>query len=286
MGKKLKIAIVLLIIPAIFILAKINFSVPRDKIGIVFIEGVIADYIPIIKQIGKAKKDPYIKAVVIVVDSPGGSVGASQEIYRAIEKLKEKKPVVVSMGNVAASGGFYVSLPANVIYANPGTITGSIGVIIQHVNANELLTKIGIKMENIKSGKNKDILYPNNNLTPEQKKLLERTILDVYNQFLNDIVKNRPIKMEKLRKIADGRVFTGKQAKELGLVDKLGNVQDAIEEAKKLANIKGEVEIVELKEKKSFLGELLENNLGIKIKNLIPKANSGIYYLMAFWVVS
>ncbi len=264
-----------------FIIFSSFFSPLEKKIGVIYVNGVISDYIGYLKKLKKAERDNSIKAVVIVVNSPGGSVGASQEIYRAIEKLRKKKPVVVSMGNVAASGGYYISVPANVIYADPGTITGSIGVIIQHVNLNGLFQKIGIKMENIKSGKNKDILYPNNELTPEQKKLLEATIKDVYEQFLDAIVKYRPIKKEKLRKIADGRIFSGRQAKELGLVDKLGNFDDAVQEAKKLAGIKGKAVLYPIVDKKSFLDELLDNKLNLK--GILPIENySGFYYLMQF----
>lgn len=264
-----------------------NFSQNlQSKLAIIKIEGVISNYTNIVKKIGIAKNDNSIKAVVILVDSPGGAVGASQEIYRAIEKLREKKPVVVSMGNVAASGGYYISAPANVIYANPGTITGSIGVIIQHININELLNKVGVKMENIKSGKNKDILYPNNELSPEQKKLLEETIKDVYEQFLDAIVKYRPIKKDELRKFADGRVFSGRQALKLKLVDKLGNIQDAIDEARKLAGLeKGSFEVIELKDEKSFLDELLGSEIKAKLNSLL-KTDVGIYYLISFWQVS
>jgi len=253
-----------------------------NKIAIIYINGIIVDYIPYVQKIGRAKNDDTIKAVVLVVNSPGGSVGASQEIYRALEKLREQKPLVVSMGDVAASGGYYISAPADVIYANPGTITGSIGVIIQHVNINGLLDKVGIKMENIKSGKNKDILYPNNELTSEQKELIEETIKDVYDQFLDAIVKYRPIKKDELRKFADGRVFSGRQALKLKLVDKLGNIQDAIDEARKLAGLKkGSFEVIELKDKESFLDELLGSEVKVKLNNLL-KTNVGIYYLMSF----
>ena len=267
----------------IFLLSfRLSMSSSANRVAIIYINDVIADYIPYVKKIGQAKNDDSIKAVVIVVNSPGGSVGASQEIYRALEKLRKKKPVVVSMGNVAASGGYYISVPANVIYANPGTITGSIGVIIQHVNINGLLDRFGIKMENIKSGKNKDILYPNNELTPEQKKLIEETIKDVYDQFLDAIVKYRPIKKDELRKYADGRVFSGRQALKLKLVDKLGNVQDAIEEARKLAGLKKEeFTIVELKDEEGFFDKLLGSEFKSKINSMF-KSDVGIYYRLSF----
>ena len=206
-------------------------------------------------------------------------MGAAQEIYTAIEKLRKTKPVVVSMGNVAASGGYYISAPANVIYANPGTITGSIGVIIQHVDVSQILNKIGIKIDNIKSGQNKDILYPNHSLTPEQKKLLESTIKDVYDQFLDAIVKYRPIKKEELKKYADGRIFSGKQAQKLGLVDKLGNIQDAINEAKKLAKLeRKKVNIIFLKKEKGFLQRLTDSKISFSQILTVPQ----FMYLMKF----
>jgi len=278
-----KLLLTLLPILFFFFLLTSFFSPMKhsNKIGVIYVNGVISDYIGYIKKLKKAENDSSIKAVIIVVNSPGGSVGASQEIYRAIEKLRKKKPVVVSMGNVAASGGYYISAPANLIYANPGTITGSIGVIIQHVNMNGLFQKVGIKMENIKSGKNKDILYPNNELTPEQKKILEATIQDVYEQFLDAIVKYRPIKKSKLRQYADGRIFSGRQAKKLGLVDRLGNFQDAVDGAKKLAGIKGKATLYPFVDKKSFVEEILGEK--VNLKTLIPTTNySGFYYLMTF----
>ncbi len=281
---KKKFIFLVVIFTVVFFLASFRFYINSgfNKIAIIYINDVIVDYIPYVQKIGRAKNDNTIKAVVLVVNSPGGSVGASQEIYRALEKLREHKPLVVSMGDVAASGGYYISAPANVIYANPGTITGSIGVIIQHVNINGLLDKVGIKMENIKSGKNKDILYPNNELTPEQKKLIEETIKDVYDQFLDAIVKYRPIKKDELRKFADGRVFSGRQALKLKLVDKLGNIQDAIDEARKLAGLEKEnFKVIELKDEQSFLDKLLGSEVKVKLNNLL-KTNVGIYYLMSF----
>ncbi|GAB6072666.1 signal peptide peptidase SppA [Venenivibrio stagnispumantis] len=272
---KKKILIGLGLILFIFYLISGYIYSKSPKIALISIDGVISEYVDILNLIEEAKKDNSIKAVVIKVDSPGGAVGASQEIYRAIEKLREKKPVIVSMGNVAASGGYYISAPANIIYANPGTITGSIGVIIQQVDASEILNKIGIKINNIKSGENKDILYPNKPLTPEQKALLQQTVLDVYNQFLDAIVKYRKIDRNILIKYADGRIFSGKEAQKLGLVDKLGNLQDAIEEAKKLSNEK-EITIIELKPKKPLLDELFNSKLSLS------EVKSGIYYLFSF----
>ncbi len=278
MRKIIIFLIAILVLLSVYIYSLLSYKA-TPKIALIEVNGVISDSTETIRQFRIAEKDSSIKGIVLRVNSPGGAVGASQSIYRAIEKIKNKKPVVVSMENVAASGGYYISAPANVIYANPGTITGSIGVIIQHIDATEILNKIGLKIENIKSGKNKDILYPNHKLTPEQKKLLESTILDVYHQFLTAIVKYRPIKLEELKKIADGRIFSGKQALELKLVDKLGNIQDAIEEAKKLTNSPKAI-VIKLTKKKSFLEKLIENKLGVNFDS--SYVSTGIYYLLSF----
>jgi protease-4 len=270
--KKILIGIIALIV-IFYIISALRYE-SQPKVGLIRIDGTITDYLDTVSIISKATKDDSIKAVVIDVDSPGGAVGASQEIYRAIEKLREKKPVVVSMGNVAASGGYYISAPANVIYANPGTITGSIGVIIQHVDVSEILNKFGVKVNTIKSGANKDILYPTKPLLPEQKALLEKTVMDVYDQFLDAIVRYRPIKKDVLKNYADGRVFSGNEAKALGLVDKIGNIQDAISEAKKLGKLKEDAPVIELKPKKPLLDELMNSKFGME------KVKSGIYYMM------
>ncbi len=277
MKKKIVIGIVVLIA---LIYAFSYFSVKSvPKIAVININGVISNYESVIHNIETAQIDTSIKAVVIAVDSPGGAVGSAQEIYSAIEKLRKEKPVVVSMGNVAASGGYYVSVPANVIYANPGTITGSIGVIIQHVSFARVLEKIGIKVENIKSGQNKDILYPNRELSPQQKKLLEETIKDVYDQFLEDIVKYRDIDIKTLKQYADGRIFTGRQAKKLKLIDKLGNIQDAIEEAKRLAGLEGKkVMVIRIRKEESILQKMLQSKLSIPENLSFPQ----FYYLLSF----
>jgi protease-4 len=274
MKKKILIGIIALIV-IFYIISALRYE-SQPKVGLIRIEGTITDYLDTVSIISEATKDESIKAVVIDVDSPGGAVGASQEIYRAIEKLREKKPVVVSMGNVAASGGYYISAPANVIYANPGTITGSIGVIIQHVDVSEILNKFGVKVNTIKSGANKDILYPTKPLLPEQKALLEKTVMDVYDQFLDAIVRYRPIKKDVLKSYADGRVFSGNEAKALGLVDKIGNIQDAISEAKKLGKLKEDAPVIELKPKKPLLDELMNSKFGME------KVKSGIYYMMSW----
>ncbi len=280
MRKLLFIAVILIV--AFVMVSAILARIPvGDRIAVLNIKGVIVNPIPVVKKIERLRKDKTVKALVIRVDSPGGSVGASQEIYRAIERFRaDGKPVVVSMGNVAASGGYYVSAPANFIYANPGTITGSIGVIIQHMAYRELMEKIGIRATSIKTGKFKDTLSPFRELTPEEKKYLEETIKEAYEQFLQAILKYRSDKIseEKLREVADGRVFTGRKAKELGLVDGIGGLEDAVEKARELARSPKAREFFVPEEK-----SLLQRILGGEIEELkILNSYSPLFYLMQF----
>ena len=252
------------------------------KIALVKVEGVITDADPILKKLKRVEEDKSFKALVLRVNSPGGAVGASQEIYRELLKLREeyKKPVVVSMGNVAASGGLYISLPANVIFAEGGTITGSIGVIIQKLDLQKLAEKVGVKMEVVKTGKFKDILNPFREMTKEEKEYLLKLEEDVLNQFKEAVVENRKGKLKvDINQIADGRIFSGHQALELGLVDRLGNLEDAIKEAAKEAGIKGKPVVVELKKEQPLVKKLL----GAEIKTpafLDSSTTLGLYYLM------
>jgi protease-4 len=249
-----------------------------DRVAVLRIEGVLVNSEPIVRKIESLKEDKSVRALVVRAESPGGSVGASQEIYRALERFKEsKKPVVVSMGNVCASGCFYLAMAGDYIYANPGTITGSIGVIIQHTNLKELLEKLGIKITSIKTGKFKDTLSPTRELTEEEKRYLQELIDEAYEQFLNAILKYRKeVDPNKLREIADGRVFTGEDAQRLKLVDGLGGLQDAIEKAKELSKAE-KPRVFYVEESKGFLRRLLENRLGAGFGVDAPLM---LYYLM------
>ena len=279
MKKVIFVAFLLLIIGFIMFSAILSRVPVGDRVAVISIKGIILDPLPVVRKIEKLRKDKSVKALVVRVDSPGGSVGASQEIYRAIERFRNSgKPVVVSMGNVAASGGYYVSAAADYIFANPGTITGSIGVIIQHVAYRELLEKIGVRTTTIKTGKFKDTLSPTRELTEEEKKYLETTIKEAYEQFLKAILKHRKIKERRLRRVADGRVFTGKRAKELGLVDELGGLEDAIEKAKELASVPTAREFFVPEDK-----SLLQRVLGGEIEELkLLSSYSPLFYLMSF----
>ncbi len=252
-----------------------------DKVALIKVEGVINSSDSILKRLKKVEEDKSIKALVVRVNSPGGAVGAAQEIYDELLKIREeyKKPIVVSMGNVAASGGLYISLPANVIFAEGGTITGSIGVIIQKLDVSELASKVGVKVEVVKTGKFKDILNPFREMSPEEREFLLKLEKDVLDQFKEAVVKNRKGKLKvDIDQIADGRIFSGRQALEIGLVDKIGNLQDAIKEAARLAGIKGKPTVVELKKEQPFMKKLL----GTEIKGLPfdTATTIGIYYLL------
>ena len=253
-----------------------------DKIALIKVEGVITTADEILKKLKKVEEDKTIKALVLRVNSPGGAVGASQEIYRELIRIRDeyKKPVVVSMGNVAASGGLYISLPANVIFAEGGTITGSIGVIIQKLEVKKLADKIGVEVKVIKTGKFKDVLNPFKEMTPEEKEYLLRLEEDVLNQFKSAVEENRKGKLKvKVDQIADGRIFSGKQALEIGLIDKIGNLEDAIAEAGKLAGIKGKPVVVELKREQPLVKRLLGTDL--KGFSLFDGSTTiGVYYLM------
>lgn len=242
-----------------------------DKVALIRIEGIILDSRKVIEEIERYSKDSSVKAVVLRVDSPGGGVAASQEIYKEIIKLKEKKIVVVSMGSVAASGGYYIASPADRIVANAGTITGSIGVIMEIPNFEGLMEKIGVKTQVIKSGPHKDIASAFRSMSSEEKEILQELIDDVHDQFIRAVSDSRGIAYEEVKKLADGRIFTGRKAKELGLVDELGNLNDTIKLAGELSGIKGKPVIVSKKEKFSFWDLILGGNFPNKlIKDAFP----------------
>ena len=210
-------------------------------------------------------------ALILRIDSPGGTVGDSQEIYSAIKRLKSKGcKVIASFGNISASGGVYIGVAADKIVANPGTITGSIGVIIRGNNISELLNKIGIKFETVKSGLFKDILSPDKPLSKEGRELLQNLIDESYKQFTNAVSEGRNIPVEDVKKFADGRIFTGTQAKELGLVDEIGDEYKAREIAAEMTNIDLKIDPLTIgKKKKKILGLIPGSELTQKLINLL-----------------
>ena len=222
-----------------------NFMSRRSNhVAVVFVKGVMVDPKHVMDTIIAYRKNPKVKAVVIRVESPGGTVGTAQEIYREILKLKKEKPTVASLGNVAASGGYYVASACDRIVANPGTVTGSIGVIIELTNFEQLLKWAKIKSEVIKSGDYKDMGSPLRDLKEEERALLKDFVDNVHDQFVRAVAEGREMSHQDVSRLATGMIFSGEQALEKGLVDELGNLQDAIDIAAKLAGIEDEPEVI------------------------------------------
>jgi len=208
-----------------------------EGVGVLQIEGTIEDSSGIIKELKRFHEAPWIKAIVVRIDSPGGAVAPTQEIFDELQKAKKKKPIMASMGSMAASGGYYVATACDKIVANPGTLTGSIGVIMQLANVEELMKKIGVKGYSIKSGVNKDVGSPFQPISPEGQAILQSLVDNVHGQFVDAVAKGRGLDKAEVSKLADGRVYSGAQAKDLGLVDYLGNLEYAIDLAAKRAGI-------------------------------------------------
>ncbi|NQT68493.1 MAG: signal peptide peptidase SppA [Desulfobacteraceae bacterium] len=240
-----------------------------EKVGVIEVNGIIADAKNVIQNLKHFREDNSIKAIVIRIDSPGGAVGPSQEIFREIRKTLSTKKVIASMGAIAASGGYYVAAGTDGIVANPGTITGSIGVIMGFTNYQELLQKIGLVPVVIKSGEFKDIGSPAREMTAKEKTILKDFAKKIHRQFIMDIVEGRKMDQDKVESLADGRIFTGEESKDLGLVDRLGNLEDAIEWAGRLGGIKGKISAVYAREKKlsllKYLSELSKTEFSNRV---------------------
>jgi len=233
-----------------------------EKVAIIEIRGVITDPQPVTERLVKLRKNEKVKAIVLRIDSPGGAVGPAQEIYAEVKKAQKEKKVLASIGSVGASGGYYVACGADKIMANPGSITGSIGVIVESLNVEDLLHKIGLRPMVVKSGKVKDMGSPFRPMTDEEKNLLQGVLDSVHGQFIQAVAEGRNLPLEKVRELADGRIFSGAQAKALGLVDELGNFEDAIGLAARMADIKGEPEVIYPEKKRfSILDLLLQETL-------------------------
>jgi len=250
-----------------------------NKIGVIPINGVIRDADAITEQLIAFRDDKQIKAIILRINSPGGGVGPSQEIYSETRRTTKTKKVVASLGSVAASGGYYVASAADSVVANPGTLTGSIGVLMEFVRFEELLKKIGVEMQVIKSGEFKDIGSPNRKMTKEEREILTRLIKDIQNQFVTAVSQGRNMPEEKVLELADGRVFSGREAKRLGLVDSLGNFQDAVNVAKRMAHIKGKVKLVyPVKKRRSLLWDLLFKDLFDALMNRLDRPSGLLEY--------
>jgi len=270
--------ILLLLLVVSLTLALFQKNIPlRSRVALVSIEGPIVDSMDVVKEIKEHTTDRSIKAIILRIDSPGGAVGPSQEIYEEVKKASAEKHIVVSMGSIAASGGYYVASPADMIFANPGTLTGSIGVIMEIPNLEGLMTKIGVRTEVIKSGRHKDMASAFRKMEKEDRDILQGVLDNVHEQFIRAVAEGRKLTVDSIRPIADGRIFTGEQAKGLKLVDELGTLEDAIRKAAELAGISGEPEVVSKKDKLSFL-EMLRSGFPKEIADMFPSVKIKFLY--------
>jgi protease-4 len=229
----------------------------KDRVGIIEVTGIIYDSDDILAQIKSFREDESVKAILIRINSPGGTVGPAQEIYREIRKTIPVKKVVASMGTVAASGGYYIAAAADGIMANPGTITGSIGVIMSYTNYRELFDKIGLSAVVIKSGEFKDTGSPIREMTEAEEDLLQSFVDKTRKQFVEAVASGRDMPFDEVSALADGRIYTGEEACDHGLVDRLGNLEDAIEWTGQMAGIEGKVSVVYARETSFSLLDIL-----------------------------
>ncbi len=255
----------------------------EDRIALIRVEGVIVDSQATVGELKRFSENPSVKAIVLRIDTPGGGVVPSQEIYDAIKRVRNKnnKAVIASMGSVAASGGYYIAAATDRIVANPGTLTGSIGVIMETANVEGLLQKIGVEGVVIKSGKYKDVGSPLRKMSAEERGLLQAVMDDVHKQFIEAVAEGRSMELRAAQVLADGRIFTGRQAKEAKLVDELGDLEDAIQLAADVVGIEGEPKVVEPRRRFS-IRELLDSKLSMIFPKLDVQPGISLKYLMAF----
>ncbi len=257
---------------------RITVPLLGNKIAVVDIKGVIEDSEETVRWLKAFGEDREVKAIILRIDSPGGAVGATQEIYAQVLRVKEDKVVVASLGNVAVSGAYYVACAADRIISNPGTVTGSIGVVMYFADFEGLMRKVGIRGHVVKSGRYKDMGSPFRDMTPEEKEILEGVIKDVHEQFIEVVATSRGLPIEEVREIADGRIFSGRQALKLGLVDRLGGFEDAVRVAKELAGIRGRPHLVYGRKEKGLLRRLLEG-LGRETVGGLLRRSPALFFL-------
>ena len=248
------------------------------KVAVVEVEGVIGteaskglDTEDIVRTLREYRDDPAIRAVVLRINSPGGVVAPTQEIATAVRRLREaKKPVVASLGSVAASGGYYVAVAADRIYASPGTLTGSIGVVMQLANVEGLLKKVGVEYVVVKAGAYKDVGNFARPMTPEERRILQSLLDDVYDQFIGAVAEGRGLEAQAVRGFAEGRIYSGRQAHGLKMVDELGGLEDAVEAAAKMAGLPGKPKVVYPRRRFS-LRDLFRSELGLgPVSRVLP----------------
>ena len=253
-----------------------------ERIALVRVEGVILDAQQTVGELKKYGEHPLVKAIVLRIDSPGGGVVPSQEIHDAVLRVRSKqhKTVIASMGSVAASGGYYIAAATDRIMANPGTLTGSIGVIMELANVEGLMKKIGVDSVVVKSGQHKDIGSPFRTMSAEDRRILQSVMDDVHKQFIEAVAEGRSLSVMDVQPIADGRIFTGRQAKAAKLVDELGDLNDAIKLAADLTGMEGEPKVVEPK-KRFSIRDVIDGLTGV-LPKLRFETGVSLKYLMAF----
>ena len=264
------------------LLPDLDFS-SQDRVALIRIEGVILDAQATISELKQYSENPLVKAIVLRIDSPGGGVVPSQEIHDAVKRVKNKsnKAVIASMGTVAASGGYYIAAATDRIIANPGTLTGSIGVIMEMANFEGLMKKVGGEGVVIKSGRFKDVGSPLRKMSDEERKLLQSVMDDVHHQFIQAVADGRSLEVSDVEPLADGRIYTGRQAKEARLVDELGDLDDAIHIAADIAGMEGEPKVVEPRKRFSFR-DIIESRWASVFPKLELNTGVKLKYLMAF----
>jgi len=254
-----------------------------EKIGVIDLDGVILDSTTFNAQLKKFADDDSIKAIIIHVNSPGGGVAASEEIYRAVKRVRDekKKRIVASISTVGASGAYYVSSATNKIFADSGSVVGSIGVIAEWVNYGDLMRWVKLKSEVLTVGKFKDTGDPSREMTPEERAYMQSLIDNMYGQFVSAVADGRHAKVEDIKAIADGRVWTGEQALPLHLIDAVGDYQAAVDDTAKAVGIKGEPTLVHPEKERHTLLDLLMGDLSpwIPTKEKVLDQQTGFYYL-------
>jgi protease IV len=238
------------------------------RVAIVELEGVIAEVDDLVREVKSHRENPQVKAIVMRINSPGGVVGPTQELHQALLRVREAgKPVVASLGSVAASGGYYTAVAADRIYANPGTLTGSIGVVMQMANLQDLFKKVGVDYIVVKAGHYKDLGNFSRQMTPDERRVLQGLLDDVHAQFIDAVAQGRKLDRAEVVKFADGRVFSGTQARDLKMVDVLGSLEDAVNEAAKLAGLPVPPAVIRPTKRFSVF-DLLRSHLGIPLPGL------------------
>jgi protease-4 len=262
-----------------------HLSLSGNQVAVLEIDGVISDSRDFVDQLKDYGNRSGVKSIVIRIDSPGGGVAASQEIFEAIKKFRAetKKKVVVSMASTAASGGYYVACAADKVFANPGSITGSIGVIAQWYDYSDLLRWAKMQSVVIKSGALKDAGSGSRPLTEEEKVYFQSLINNMYGQFVSAVASSRNMKVEEVRKLADGRVYTGQEAKANRLVDEIGTFQDAVDAAAKMAGIQGEPKLLSPTKKSFSLLDLVMGDTGSALKTLNPNRSESHIRFEYLW---